>query len=151
CYGNRERDFVSPVVICEVGEKRPREEDTSPAGVNRGAGLITGAPPCLPIEPLPLVGNLVRQRPLSLVVDGTDGDPAVPEAALLPAVPDQLVILVFGHRVDLVTILKLKAAMLDGIHHKFLQRGPKMELSRFRQTHSRPLNEPGHRALDIIR
>src|ERR1041384_8537866 len=93
-----------------------------------------GSPPCLPIEPLPFVGNLVRQRPLSLVVDGTDGDPAVPEAALLPAVPDQLVILVFGHRVDLVTILKLEAAVLDGIHHKFLQRGPNMELSRFRQT-----------------
>src|SRR4051812_48660030 len=135
--GNRERDFVSPVVICEVREKRPREKETSPAGVNRGACLITEAHPCLPIEPLPFVGNLVRHHLLSLVVDGSDGDSAVPEATLLPAVADQLVILVFGHRVDLVTILNLEAAMLDGIHHKFLQRGAKMELSRFRQTHGR--------------
>src|SRR5437868_14685308 len=97
--GNRERYFVSPVVICEVREKRPCEKDTSPAGVNRGAGLIPGAHPCLPIEPLPFVGNLVRQRLLFLVVDGTDGDPAVPVAILLPAVPEQLDILVFGHPV----------------------------------------------------
>jgi hypothetical protein len=87
---NRERDLVSPVVVRKVREKRLREKDTSPAGVNRGAGLITGAHPCLPIEPLPFVGNLVRQRLLPLVVDGTDGDPAAGDTIILP--PDGTII-----------------------------------------------------------
>src|ERR1043166_5452843 len=149
--GDCERHLVSPVVVHEVWEKRMRQKDTSSTGINCGAGLITGPDPPLPIEPFPFIGNLVRQRLLSLVVDGTDGDPTVPETVLLPAVADQVVILILCHRVDLVTILKLEAAMLDSIHDEFLQRGPKMELLRFHQTHGRPLNEPGHRALDITR
>src|SRR5690242_18028328 len=129
--GDCERHLVSPVVVHEVWEKRMREKDTSPTGINRGAGLIMRADPSLPIEPLPFIGNLIRQRLLSLVIDGTDGHPAVPETVLLPAAADQLIILIFCHRVDLVTILKFEAAMLDGIHDEFLQSGPKMELSRF--------------------
>lgn len=120
--GNREHDLVSPVVIREVWEKRLREKDTSPTGINRGAGLITGTPPCLPIEPLPFVGNLVRQNLLSLVVDGMDGDPAVPKTTLLSAVPDQLVISIFCHRVNLVAILEFEAAMLDGMSRSVITR-----------------------------
>src|ERR1041384_1492981 len=98
--GDCERHLVSPVDVHEVSEKRMRQKDTSPTGINRGAGLITGAAPPLPIEPFPFIGNLVRQRLLSLVIDGTDGDPTVPETVLLPAGGGQVGLFVICHSVD---------------------------------------------------
>ena len=124
------------------------EKDASSAGIPGRAHVKTRFHSRLPVEPLPFVGNLVRQDLLSLVVDSTDGDPAVSEAGILPAPLDQLVILVLCHRVDLVLISEIEAAMLDRIHDEFLQRRSKMELSRLHQPHGGPLNEPGHRALD---
>ena len=128
-----------------------REKDTSSTGIACGAGIKTEVHARLPIESLPFVSYLVRQDLLSLVVDRTDGDPTVSEAGLLSASLNQLVILVFRHSGDLVTIVEFEAAMFDRIHDEFLQRGPKMELSRLHQPHGRPLNEPSHSALDVTR
>ena len=126
-----------------------REKDASSTSIVRRTGVEVEVYTRLPIESLPFVDNLIRQDLLSLVVNGTDGDPAVSEACVLSASLDQLVILLFRHSLDLVPIAEFEAAVLDCIHDKFLQRGSKMELSRLNQAHGGPLNEPGHRAFDV--
>lgn len=124
-----------------------REKDASSTGIACRTGIETVIHPRLPIESLPFVGNLVRQGLLSLVVDGTNRDPAVSEACVQSALLNQLVILVIRHGLDLVLIAKFKTAMFDRLERYRRHDGVTLQAYVLMTNHVHLLLETGERPL----
>ena len=110
-----DRDFVPTGIVAETGEKRSRQEDSTPAGVASLAGFRSAMEQRLPMEPFPLIGNLVLEDSgLSVAMD-LDRDRALCQKGLSQTFLNQLAqaVLFDGLLFDLIR--EFQVPVFDGI------------------------------------
>lgn len=89
-HRHRHRDFVSAIIVTEIGKERASEEDPPSAGIFGVAGCRRTMQQGFPLKAFPLIGNPIFQLSGLAVAMHVNRDGALGQARLSQALLDQL-------------------------------------------------------------